>query len=89
MLAVLAQTEKAAQRIDLMDQRCDAIEDNVTSMKEHMLRKEKEFEDMQLEKQLEQLRRELAEAKSGLKFELFCTSSDCPRRVSQGHGSYG
>ena len=48
-----------------MDARCDSIEDGVTSLKDHVLKKEKEFEDMQLEKQLDQLRRELAEAKTG------------------------
>ncbi len=66
MRLVLAQAEKANQRIDLMDVRCDGIEDNVSNLKEHMLRKEKEFEDLQLEKQIENLRRELAEAKTGM-----------------------
>jgi len=49
-----------------MDERCDAIEDDTRDLREYVLRKEKEMEDLQLEKQIEQLRRELEEAKTGV-----------------------
>ncbi len=62
---VMAMAERANQRIDLMDQRVDGMEDTVRDLREHVLRKEKELEDMQLEKQIETLRRELEEAKTG------------------------
>ncbi len=61
----MAMAERANQRIDLMDQRVDGMEDTVRDLREHVLRKEKELEDMQLEKQIETLRRELEEAKTG------------------------
>ena len=61
----MAQAEKANQRIDLMDTRCDQIEDTITNLRDHVLKKEKELEDMQLERQIETLRRELADAKTG------------------------
>ena len=67
----MAQAEKANQRIDLMDVRCDGIEDRVSDLKDHILRKDKEFEDMQLEAQINQLKRDLADAKTGLNITSF------------------
>lgn len=64
--AIIAMVEKANERIDNMDKRADAIEDDVHDLREHVLRKEKEMEDLQLEKQIEQIRRELEEAKKGV-----------------------
>lgn len=63
---IMAMAEKANQRIDAMDERVDAMEDDVRDLREYVLRKEKELEDLQLEKQIEILRRELEEAKSGV-----------------------
>eukprot|EP00040_Diaphanoeca_grandis_P031165 m.185994 g.185994 ORF g.185994 m.185994 type:complete len:695 (+) comp32248_c0_seq3:364-2448(+) len=62
---IKALVEQAAQRIDAMDERVDLMQDEARELKEYVLRKEKEMEDLQLEKQIEQLRRELEEAKSG------------------------
>jgi len=63
---IMAMAEKANERLDAMDERCDAIEDDTRDLREYVLRKEKEMEDLQLEKQIEQLRRELEEAKTGV-----------------------
>lgn len=63
---IMAMAEKANQRIDAMDERVDAMEDDVRDLREYVLRKEKELEDLQLEKQIENLRRELEEAKAGV-----------------------
>eukprot|EP00039_Didymoeca_costata_P008895 m.118268 g.118268 ORF g.118268 m.118268 type:complete len:694 (-) comp14276_c0_seq2:1573-3654(-) len=63
---IMAMVTKANERLDLMDERADAIEDDVKDLREYVLRKEKEMEDLQLEKQIENLRRELEEAKSGV-----------------------
>ncbi len=65
MFLVMEMAKKANDRIDLMDVRCDKMEDSVKDLRDHVLKKEKELEDMQLEKQIENLRRELAEAKTG------------------------
>lgn len=64
--AIIAMVEKANERIDNMDKRADGIEDSLNDLREHVLRKEKEMEDLQLEKQIEQIRRELEEAKKGV-----------------------
>ncbi len=58
--------KKANARIDLMDTRCDRMEDEAAELKKFVHRFVKELEDQQLEKQIEQLRRELQEAKTGL-----------------------
>jgi centrosome and spindle pole-associated protein 1 len=63
---IMAMAEKANERLDSMDERCDGIEDDTRDLREHVLRKEKEMEDLQLEKQIEQLRRDLEEAKKGV-----------------------
>lgn len=63
---IMAMAEKANERLDVMDERCDGIEDDLREFKEYVLRKEQEMEDLQLEKQIEQLRRELEEAKQGV-----------------------
>ena len=63
---IMAMAEKANERLDAMDERCDSIEDDTRDLREYVLRKEKEMEDLQLEKQIEQLRRELEEAKTGV-----------------------
>eukprot|EP00730_Choanoeca_flexa_P016536 TRINITY_DN7839_c0_g1_i3.p1 TRINITY_DN7839_c0_g1~~TRINITY_DN7839_c0_g1_i3.p1 ORF type:complete len:675 (+),score=205.44 TRINITY_DN7839_c0_g1_i3:172-2196(+) len=58
--------EALSDRIDLMDERCDKIEDNHEELRKSVLRWQKEMEDLQLEKQIENLRRELEEAKTGV-----------------------
>jgi septal ring factor EnvC (AmiA/AmiB activator) len=74
---VMAMAERANARVDLMDTRCDGIEDNIAALKQRMLQKEKEFEDLQLEKQIENLRRELAEAKTGTIVFVFVHVTVC------------
>lgn len=61
----MAMAERANERIDLMDVRCDKMEDEHEELKRTVFRFQKEMEDMQLEKQIETLRRELEEAKTG------------------------
>ena len=61
--------KKANDRLDLMDSRCDKMEDDIKDLREYVLRKEKEMEEMQLEQQIEQIRQELAEAKQVRKQE--------------------
>jgi centrosome and spindle pole-associated protein 1 len=63
---IMAMAEKANERLDAMDERCDSIEDDCQDLRAYVLRKEKEMEDLQLEKQIDQLRRELEEAKTGV-----------------------
>jgi hypothetical protein len=57
--------KKANERIDLMDVRCDKMEDEAAELKKFVHRFAKEMEDQQLQKQIENLRRELQEAKTG------------------------
>ena len=63
---IMEMVRKANERIDLMDERCDKMEDEHNDLKEAVLRWQKEMEDLQLEKQIENLRRELEEAKTGV-----------------------
>ena len=63
---IMDMVNKANQRIDAMDERCDHMEDEHRSLKESVVRWQKEMEDLQLEKQIEILRRELEEAKTGV-----------------------
>lgn len=63
---IMAMARKANERIDLMDVRCDRMEDEASELKKFVHRFVKELEDQQLEKQIESLRRELQEAKSGV-----------------------
>lgn len=44
----------------------DTIEDDIRNLREYVQKKQQELEDMQLEKQIEALRRELEEAKTGV-----------------------
>eukprot|EP00051_Salpingoeca_urceolata_P015737 m.205528 g.205528 ORF g.205528 m.205528 type:complete len:691 (+) comp18488_c0_seq2:247-2319(+) len=55
-----------AGRLDLLDDRCDHMEDEARDLKEFVMKFQQEMEDMQLEKQIEGLRRELEEAKTGV-----------------------
>jgi hypothetical protein len=45
---------------------CGTQDQSIQDLKEYVLRKEKELEEQQLEKQIEAIRAELAEAKQGL-----------------------
>eukprot|EP00055_Hartaetosiga_balthica_P009760 m.39754 g.39754 ORF g.39754 m.39754 type:complete len:696 (+) comp6884_c1_seq1:207-2294(+) len=58
--------EHTNARVDLMDERCDKLEDDQQAFRQEFLRWQKDMEDLQLEKQIEQLRRELDEAKTGV-----------------------
>jgi hypothetical protein len=53
-------------RLDLRDARCDKMEDSHEELKKNVLNWQKAMEDLQLERQIEQLRRELEEAKTGM-----------------------
>lgn len=63
---IMEMVRKANERIDLMDERCDKIEDGHNDLKESVMKWQKEMEDLQLERQIENLRRELQEAKTGV-----------------------
>ncbi len=63
--AVMAMAKKANERIDLMDVRCDKMEDDVSELRKFVKNFAKELEDQQLQNQIDNLRRELQEAKAG------------------------
>ncbi|EDQ90585.1 uncharacterized protein MONBRDRAFT_6973 [Monosiga brevicollis MX1] len=54
------------ERIDLMDERCDKLDDAQIEIRREVQVWQQDMEDLQLEKQIETLRRELAEAKTGV-----------------------
>jgi predicted nucleic acid-binding Zn-ribbon protein len=64
--AIMAALEECNKRVDLMDARCDKMDDAHQELKSSVLRWQKEMEDLQLERQIENLRRELEEAKTGV-----------------------
>ncbi|EGD73122.1 hypothetical protein PTSG_04835 [Salpingoeca rosetta] len=58
--------ESTNKRVDLMDERCDKLEDDHLDLRREFARYQQEMQDMQLEQQIENLKRELEEAKSGV-----------------------